>query len=61
MPLSAEPLDVSDQDATEEAWTAEIASRVDDIITGEVQSIPHDEVVARVAKRRTARQVRRHA
>lgn len=54
-----ESLDVSDDDSIEEAWTAEIGSRIDDILSGKVQTIPHAEVKARMAERRAARHAAR--
>lgn len=50
-----ESLEVADQDSIDEAWTTEIGSRIDDILSGKVQTIPHDEVMARIAERRAAR------
>ena len=38
-----------------EAWTAEIKSRVDDITSGQVQTVPRDEVRAQLAADRAAR------
>lgn len=54
-----ESLEVSDDDSVEEAWTAEIGSRIDDILSGRVQTIPHAEVKARMAERRAARHAAR--
>lgn len=48
--------DPADSAEVHEAWTAEIKSRVDDITSGRVQTIPHDEVKARLAADRAARQ-----
>lgn len=50
--------DPADSAEVHEAWTAEIKSRVDDITSGCVQTIPHDEVKARLAADRAARQQR---
>lgn len=52
-----ESLDESAQNPGEvqEAWTSEISSRVDDILSGKVKSIPHEEVLAGLAERRAAR------
>lgn len=50
--------DPADSAEVHEAWTAEIKSRVDDITSGRVQTIPHDEVKARLAADRAARQQR---
>ena len=54
-----ESLEVFDDDSVEEAWSAEIGSRVDDILTGEVETIPHAEVMARLAADRAARHAAR--
>jgi len=54
-----ESLDVSDDKSVEEAWTAEIGSRLDGIISGKVQTIPHAEVMARLAEDRAARHAAR--
>lgn len=54
-----ESLEVSDDASVEEAWTAEIGSRIDDILSGKVQTIPHAEVKARMAERRVARHAAR--
>ena len=48
-------LDVLDQTAVDEAWNLKIASRVDDIASGRVIPIPHDQVLSRLAERRAAR------
>ena len=50
--------DPADSAEVHEAWTAEIKSRVDDITSGRVQTIPHHEVKARLAADRAARQQR---
>lgn len=49
-------IEVADDDEVEAAWSSEITSRVDDIVTGRVQTIPGDEVFAQIAERREARQ-----
>jgi putative addiction module component (TIGR02574 family) len=54
-----ESLDVADDDSIQEAWTVEIGSRIDDILSGKVQTIPHAEVKARMAERRAARHAAR--
>jgi putative addiction module component (TIGR02574 family) len=48
-------IEVADQDSVDEAWTSEIASRVDDILSGKVEMIPHEVVLAELAERRAAR------
>jgi putative addiction module component (TIGR02574 family) len=50
--------DPADSAEVHEAWTAEIKSRVDDITSGRVQTISHDEVKAQLAADRAARQQR---
>jgi len=35
-----ESLGVADDDGVEEAWTAEIGSRADDILSGKVRTVP---------------------
>ena len=54
-----ESLEVSDDESVDEAWTAEIGSRIDGILSGEVQTIPPAEVKARMAERRAARHAAR--
>lgn len=54
-----ESIEVADEEPVEEAWTEEISSRVDDILTGKVETIPHEVVLAQLAERRAARQVSR--
>lgn len=51
--------DPADPAEVHEAWTAEIKSRVDDIVSGRVQTIPHEEVKRHLAERRAARQAAR--
>ncbi|NLG20543.1 MAG: addiction module protein [Actinomycetales bacterium] len=50
-----ESVEVVDDAAVEEAWTAEILSRIDGIRRGDVQRVPHEEVGAGLAERRAAR------
>ena len=50
--------DPADSADVHQAWTAEITSRVDDITSGRVRTIPHDEVKAQLAVDRAARQHR---
>lgn len=52
-------VEVADQDSVDAAWTGEITSRVDDILSGKVETIPHEEVLAHLAERRAARQAAR--
>ena len=54
-----ESIEVADQESVDEAWTAEIESRVDDILSGKVEMIPHEVVLAELAERRAARHAAR--
>ena len=56
-----ESLEVVDQESVDDAWTSEIGKRIDDILSGEVETIPGEEVFARLAERRAARQAARNA
>lgn len=56
-----ESLEVADQESVDEAWTTEIGSRVDDILSGKVQTIPGEEVFARIDERLDAREAARNA
>lgn len=56
-----ETVEEPDQATVDEAWTNEIGSRVDDILSGKVEMIPGEEVFARLAERRAARQAARQA
>lgn len=38
----------ADQATIDAAWTAEIGSRVDDILTGKIQTVPFRDVAARI-------------
>lgn len=49
-------IEVADDESIEAAWTTEITSRVDDILTGKVQTVPGDEVLAQIAERRATRE-----
>lgn len=51
--------DPADPAEMHEAWTTEIESRVDDIVSGRVQAIPNEEVKRQLAERRAARQTAR--
>lgn len=48
--------DPADPAEIHEAWTSEIRSRVDDIVSGRVKTIPRAEVKAQLAADRAARQ-----
>jgi len=54
-----ESIEVADQESVDEAWTVEIESRVDDILSGKVEMIPHEVVLAELAERRAARHAAR--
>lgn len=56
-----ESIEVADQESVEEAWNAEIGSRVNDILSGEVETIPGEQVFAELATRRAARRAARNA
>ena len=56
-----ESLEVADQESVDEAWTAEIGSRVDDVLSGKVETIPGEEVFARIDARLAAREAARNA
>ncbi len=48
-------LEVADQASIDDAWTTEISSRVDDILNGEVETVPGEQVFEELAARRSAR------
>lgn len=51
-----ESLDVADdQESVDGAWTSEIATRIDDIRSGKVKTVPGEQVFADIAARRAAR------
>ena len=52
-------IEVADQESVDRAWSAEIGSRVDDILSGKVETIPGEQVFAELAARRVARQAAR--
>ncbi len=56
-----ESLEVSDDESVEEAWTAEVGSRIDGLVSGKVQAIPGEEVLARVDARLAEREAARNA
>ncbi|RHW23969.1 hypothetical protein D0Z08_26610 [Nocardioides immobilis] len=56
-----ESIEVADQESVDEAWTDEISTRVDDILSGKVETIPGEQVFAELAARRAARQAARNA
>jgi putative addiction module component (TIGR02574 family) len=54
-------IEVAEQDSVDEAWNAEIGTRVDDVLNGKVQTIPGEQVFAELAERRAAREAARNA
>ncbi|GAB7006445.1 hypothetical protein JCM18899A_39180 [Nocardioides sp. AN3] len=50
-----ESLEVVDPETVDRAWTDEISTRVDDILSGTVETIPGDRVFAELAERRAER------
>ena len=54
-----ESIEVADQKSVDQAWATEIGSRVDEVLDGTVETIPHEEVLAHLAQRRAARQAAR--
>jgi putative addiction module component (TIGR02574 family) len=56
-----ESIEVADQESVDQAWNEQIGSRVDDILSGNVETIPGDQVFAELAARRVARQAARNA
>ena len=56
-----ESIEVADQESIDQAWTTEIGSRVNDIVSGKVETIPGEQVFAELAERRAARKAARNA
>ncbi len=50
-----ESIEVADQESVDEAWNEEVGSRVDDLLSGKVETIPGEQVLAELAERRAAR------
>lgn len=50
-----ESLEVSDDEPTDESWSAEIEARVDAVLQGKVEMVPGDQVFADIAARRAIR------
>ena len=50
-----ESVEVVDQETIDQAWTDEISTRVDDIISDKVETIPGEQVFAELAEQRAAR------
>jgi putative addiction module component (TIGR02574 family) len=56
-----ESVDVVDQQTIDEAWTDVVSTRVDDILSGKVETIPGEQVFAELVERRAARPAARNA
>ncbi|HET7398877.1 MAG TPA: addiction module protein [Intrasporangium sp.] len=56
-----ESIEITDQESVDEAWTDEISTRLDDLLSGKVGTIPGEQVFAELAARRAARQAARNA
>ncbi len=50
-----ESVEVVDQETIDQAWTDEISTRVDDILSDKVETIPGERVFAELAEQRAAR------
>lgn len=50
-----ESVEVLDDNAIDEAWSPELADRVDDMVSGKVTAIPGEQVFADIAAQRAAR------
>ncbi len=50
-------LEVADQESIDTAWTVEISTRVDDVLSGKVATIAGEQVFAELAGRRSEREV----
>ena len=56
-----ESVEVVDQETIDQAWTDAISTRLDDIVSGKVETIPGEQVFAESAERRAARKAARNA
>lgn len=56
-----ESLEAVGQESVDESWTTKIGSRVDEMVSGDVQMVPGEDVFAELADRRAARQAARDA
>lgn len=54
-------IEVADEESVDDAWTAEVASRVDDVVSGKVEPVQGEQVFAELAARRATRQTARNA
>ena len=50
-----ESVEVLDQETIDQAWTDEISTRVDDILSDKVETIPGEQVFSELAEQRAAR------
>jgi len=50
-----ESVEAVDQETIDQAWTDEISTRVDGVLSGKVETIPGEQVFAELAERRAAR------
>lgn len=50
-----ESVEVVDQETIDQAWTDEVSTRMGDILSGKVETIPGEQVFAELAERRAAR------
>ena len=50
-----ESVEVVDQETIDQAWTDEISTRVDDILSDKIETIPGEQVFAELAEQRAAR------
>lgn len=55
-----ESIEADEQGSVDDAWTVEIGSRMDDILSGKVKTVPGEQVFAELAERRAARQAARN-
>jgi len=53
-------VEVADQESVDDAWTDKISARVDDILSGTVETIPGEQVFAELAARRAERDAARN-
>lgn len=49
-------LEVADQESVDRAWTTELSSRVDDVLSGTVETVLGEQVFAELAARQAARE-----
>lgn len=56
-----ESLEIAAQESVDASWTTVISSRVDDVLSGQVETIPGEEAFAQLAERRASRLATRNA